>query len=480
LDALAVTPSESLIHARRGLLPAPAGYGKTHTIAEAIFRSTGRRLILTHTNAGVEVLRGRLIAMSAPRERYRVSTIAGWALEYGRAFPNLVGDGRIDFTSIDWGRLYRGFAKALRTSSAVRYVVLSTYDGVLVDEYQDCMIDQHNLILALAEHLPVAVVGDGLQAIFGFRDETLPNWDKDVVPAFDPLPALDQPRRWTTKPGASKELGHWLQKVRETLEADRLVELSDLPSAVRWVRVPRDAGRSALVRSQECRRLLRSPQSESVVVIEQWHKGCVSLASKVPGYSVMEALEDRGLLKTIEQIAAANTRDRAEAALAFVSDCGTGITAQVRKSICSQSERPSQKAGKYRAQACAFSSIITAPSIATTVDAIGVFRNTTGFRLTRPEALTTVLRSLDLIASGKSVAEAFETVCARTRKAGRRSGTRVIGRTLLIKGLEFDHVIIINADKLDRNNLYVALTRATRSVTILSHDPFLDPHSLRG
>ncbi|HCN38712.1 MAG TPA: hypothetical protein DIS77_00170 [Rothia sp.] len=41
-------------------------------------------------------------------------------------------------------------------------------------------------------------------------------------------------------------------------------------------------------------------------------------------------------------------------------------------------------------------------------------------------------------------------------------------RTLLVKGLEYDHVIIANlANFTDPRNLYVALTRARKSVTIL-------------
>jgi DNA helicase IV len=38
----------------------------------------------------------------------------------------------------------------------------------------------------------------------------------------------------------------------------------------------------------------------------------------------------------------------------------------------------------------------------------------------------------------------------------------------LVKGLEYDHVVIANVGQLtDVNNLYVALTRARKSVTIV-------------
>lgn len=43
-----------------------------------------------------------------------------------------------------------------------------------------------------------------------------------------------------------------------------------------------------------------------------------------------------------------------------------------------------------------------------------------------------------------------------------------MSRTLLIKGLEFDHALVLSADELDARNLYVALTRGSRSLTVLT------------
>ncbi|RQM32194.1 hypothetical protein TN91_21870 [Rhodococcus ruber] len=60
----------------------------------------------------------------------------------------------------------------------------------------------------------------------------------------------------------------------------------------------------------------------------------------------------------------------------------------------------------------------------------------------------------------------------RVRHGGRQSQLRVVSRTVLIKGLEYDHVIIANAaDISDACNLYVALSRARKSVTIIGPSP---------
>lgn len=46
----------------------------------------------------------------------------------------------------------------------------------------------------------------------------------------------------------------------------------------------------------------------------------------------------------------------------------------------------------------------------------------------------------------------------------------LISRTLLIKESEFGDVIVLNANK---KNLYAVMTRATKSLTVLSNDPII-------
>ena len=44
-----------------------------------------------------------------------------------------------------------------------------------------------------------------------------------------------------------------------------------------------------------------------------------------------------------------------------------------------------------------------------------------------------------------------------------------------MKGLEFDHVVVLDADGFDARNLYVALTRGAKSLTIVSRDKIITP-----
>lgn len=66
--------------------------------------------------------------------------------------------------------------------------------------------------------------------------------------------------------------------------------------------------------------------------------------------------------------------------------------------------------------------------------------------------------------SGKStILDALEW-CLGARRS--QLPKTAIGSTLLLKGLEADHVVVLNADKLDAKNLYVAMTRGAKTVTL--------------
>ena len=71
-----------------------------------------------------------------------------------------------------------------------------------------------------------------------------------------------------------------------------------------------------------------------------------------------------------------------------------------------------------------------------------------------------------------SYSDAAWRVRNRTRTGGARLPRLGIGTTLRIKGLEFDHAILVDADgpDFDRKNLYVALTRGCETLTVFSKD----------
>ena len=69
----------------------------------------------------------------------------------------------------------------------------------------------------------------------------------------------------------------------------------------------------------------------------------------------------------------------------------------------------------------------------------------------------------------KTIVQAVEVVREQRRHQGdRRIPTRAIGSTLLLKGLEADHALILDAGAMNAHNLYVALSRGAKSITVFS------------
>lgn len=244
----------------RGLIVAPAGCGKTQLIAEALKRHTGPKpiLVLTHTNAGVAALRGRLDKARINPSKYRLATIDGWAIRLISNFPeranydlNIITSHRPDYPKI------REAAFRLLKSGHVNDVVAASYSRLLVDEYQDCSIRQHAIVYYTSAVLPVSVMGDPMQAIFGFGNDPLADWLKHVCVHFTANGELERPWRWIN--AESEVLGQWLLDIRRKLLVGESIDLTAAPDSVAWVKLDGtasdhqrllDAGRTAPPRGE--------------------------------------------------------------------------------------------------------------------------------------------------------------------------------------------------------------------------------------
>ena len=104
-----------------------------------------------------------------------------------------------------------------------------------------------------------------------------------------------------------------------------------------------------------------------------------------------------------------------------------------------------------------------------------MIRATPRLTLYRQEAWDDTFRAIaKSVQDGSSLQDALAAVRDRLRHGGRADRKRVASRTLLVKGLEFDHVIIANVQHFaDPRQLYVALSRARESVTVIGNSPRL-------
>ena len=65
---------------------ARAGHGKTEMIAEMVKSFSGKQLVLTHTNAGIDVLSKRFKKHKIQNDRFTIDTIAAFCLKWCNAY----------------------------------------------------------------------------------------------------------------------------------------------------------------------------------------------------------------------------------------------------------------------------------------------------------------------------------------------------------------------------------------------------------
>jgi DNA helicase-2/ATP-dependent DNA helicase PcrA len=74
----------------------------------------------------------------------------------------------------------------------------------------------------------------------------------------------------------------------------------------------------------------------------------------------------------------------------------------------------------------------------------------------------------------------FHEATIRIREQGRVLGRalprRAVGSTLLLKGLESEVAVVLDADSLNARNLYVAMTRGSKRLIVCARKPVLKPN----
>ena len=451
--------------AERAYLIAPAGCGKTYLIAEAVSLSTeGRQLVLTHTHAGVHALRKKLQEMRVPPKQFRVETIAGFSLRYASAYPLLSGLKHLTPTGNDWDHVYDA-AHNLLKSRVAHEIVQASYSGIYVDEYQDCTLKHHKVIMALANSLPCRIVGDPLQGIFNIGIDPLVDLGKDIPADFVRLPCPSTPWRWQN---SNKNLGAWLIEVRRALISGNQIELTKSPA--HYLPCSYENQRKA------CMNLAKEA---SVVAIHKWAGQCHKLAKGLRGtYTSMDEMGAKDLLNWAQRIQESEGSDRCVAVIDFAGTCMTKVKTRLSsiRNRCSEGKLPElTRLKRNLAVAELLREVSQTSSLSPVLTTLELIERMEDKVLYRRELWNEMKRSVRIYQS-----EDFDTlhdaawhVRNQSRILGRRVEPRTVSRTLLVKGLEFDHAIVLDASTLDKKNLYVAMTRGSESLTILSKNPVL-------
>lgn len=459
----------------KSMLIAPAGFGKTHTIAECLknTQSIGKQLILTHTHAGVASIKEKTKKEGIPSSSFEVETIMSFAQKYVLSF--YTGN---DVPEQEDSKLYYPFiiekAKCLFKLNPIKKIISNTYKGLFVDEYQDCTETQHQLILLLSELFPTRILGDPLQGIFGFNEKLIEmNNPFDMKEFITSRYELDLPQRWLN--GNNERLGQDLKGIRQLLISDEIIDLTKFSSIETHVcsDIMKEKYRIILeLIKNEKSILIIDPNSESIHTRIEF----IQKFNNIP--RLIESIDAKDfylLSKFTDDISCTNVR------LKLIELClklfnTTGVKSWFNEIGVKKKTKPEELKKAVQLE-CLIKQLEKEISFVKISEFLKEIKSLPEIKNYRKELFHTLCKALeDANFMNSTVIEAMYKKRNLTRRVGRKIYGSCVGTTLLTKGLEFDTVLIINAHKFKcPKHLYVALTRASKRLIIFTNNSTLNP-----
>ncbi len=445
---------QSFANQKRAVIVAPAGYGKTELIAKSVAFSDGRQLVLTHTHAGVDSLRKRMKEKyNIPSTKYYVETIHSFALRFAGSYPKTTGlNIQKPQKEEDYSQIITSATRLFDTKLG-KDILKYSFAGIFVDEYQDCEIKQHLLVRNLAKILPCRIVGDPLQAIYDFGNNQIVDWNNDVFQYFEQLPDLTIPYRWKY---TNKKLGERLRELREQLLSEQQIEFK---STIDY----------SYINIIKC--LYNNSNETSIFVISNPNPSSRYyphfLARSMNNiYHTIEPLTSHDLCNYAKKIELTNGDDRLKNVINFSKSCLTKISNSCKK-VLSLNKNLDDVEIKLKEH---FRNIKNNNNLNYVYDLFSFFEIAFIPTYKRKQLWREMKEGLHEVVFGHvdSLEDAVWHIRNQFRFYKKRIPERCISRTVLLKGLECDHVIIIRPELFDMKNLYVALTRASSKVTIIS------------
>ena len=479
------------IKCERGLLIAPAGHGKTTAIADCLLQcpKDSCQLILTHTHAGIASLRTKFRIKNIPSNKYQLETITGFAQRYVLSIlgsTELPKEEDKEYFTIAISKCCN-----LMQSKVVQAILKASFDGVFVDEYQDCTIDQHNMIMELAYNLPLHLLGDPLQGIFSFENKPLVDFNRNLG-LFSRFNLLNHPWRWEK---SNPTLGQCILDIRHSLERDETIELRNQPKDGFYVELCSSDDKDKYSRLGK---IIKLHDCDNILII------CPSyqITDKYGNKRLKGDLDDRiknkqrvdyeNKFSVIDAIDSSEYYTCAKKIDTFIQKCCQGSRinkiawlfdiltelhlniSKIKKWINRSENRfiPKIKGNitLYERMVELFATFESDKTQISLRNVITFVVNLPEIKIYHRHFYYTIEKCFDIAqANNVSMFEAMKILKARVRHQGRTIKGRCIGTTLLTKGLEFDTVIILDTNKFeDAKNFYVAISRACRKLIIIT------------
>lgn len=458
------------ISKEKSLLIAPAGYGKTHALAECLSYTPAKhkQLILTHTQAGIASIKEKIRKLNIESSKYQIETITGFAQKYVLAFY-CDNDIPLQKNTSDYYPFIIDIASKLFELRAIIRIIQYSYQGIFVDEYQDCTIDQHQMIMVLSKLLPVHILGDPMQGIFDFTGDLI-DFENDLDD-FEEVEPLNIPWRWNNT--NNSELGNELYDIRNKLKNGITIQLNSYDSieTVLCNEIdlydPRTSYRSKLNELLSDKSLLFiHPISSSIEprlkIVKSFNNRLTLLESidEKKFYSLSEFIDNysgHSIMVLIRE-------------LSYKLFNKSGLDSWFNENGFKNKRNDDDKRKiveiysiieeleihlNYFKLALVIKSVMELPSV----------------KCYRKDLVFSLFKALTNAETDKvSVYDGMVNHKNIIRRVGRKIYGKCIGTTLLTKGLEFDTVAVLNAHGFENfKHFYVAITRACKRLIIFSN-----------
>jgi len=478
------------------VIEAPAGCGKTHQAASyaadaVVSLKSAKLLVLTHTHAACSVIAERTQEFHSKIDIMTLDSLTnkiGTAYRLSLELPEDVSA---------WARqhgyelLATKVSSLLRANPIIAKHLAKLFPIVICDEHQDSNEAQNEIVQFIAKQgALLRVFGDPMQIIPGGRGQNtvaaaaLARWD--ALKNESAFGELETPHRWRI---TNPDLGEWILSVRENLKNGQPIDLKGhLPRGVnvRFAenRSPTPASYQLVPENwRDLNALLN--EDKHMLLIAGSNATIQSLRGTFrPRFPIWEGHTRNYLEKFIEALND-EEGDIASKTSAFV-DClksllvgfsGSSYGDRLTQEVMTPSNNPR---GKIPPQLK-----VMAEFIRTEADNIGFYKaaehlkgliiqNADGFSNLQID-YRSELDDLIKLKGYNDPLTGFTEISKRRSRSYPKPSCKALSTVHKSKGLEAEYVFVFACDgrcfpetQVKRNLLYVALSRATESVTIIA------------
>lgn len=464
------------------VLVAPAGYGKTHSIAKSVKllkdKGVGKILVLTHTNAGISSIIEKLKKEDVNPKNVSVFTISGFLQKIVHSLSKEIvhqGENTKDF----YNKLYEISLELFKHNQILRFVIENSYEHIFVDEFQDCNRFQFKIVKELFKwNVHVHILLDPLQTIFNFEKDH-PNYiklEKRIQEKYqNHIFRLETPYRWKLeKSPLEKHVAKWRDIILEAINLKNLsIDLTKL-DGVDYKCVEFGEAISTLnsiISTTDNVLVLHS--NSGVHNLKERGKICALSSYRLRLIESIDNSSFYDLANKIDDLISKDDKVELIVYLIMIEVCvsQTNLEKWIKfdRLIQKRSLEEKEKSSMLHE---AVSIPIKKKAI---IEALNVLTNTIKLKVQRIELLNEIKSAIMSSAfSGKSIKDEITARRNLARVQGRKLYGKVIGTTLLTKGLEAHTVILLKPSDLLQNknglgHLYVALTRAVHKIILIDY-----------